>query len=389
MARSPRRRHPRVAGLLVCFAALLAPAAANGQPAAANTAELQGLIEDLGFQLRMVYRGRPAEFAERYELLRGVLNAWNASSKSAANAAEMDRWLHAAIRATMPGARGGMPAAPDFTAAQPIAAQPLAERLPKPIPGASSRRSVSPPMEPRPLVSSTENSADATRDPALAATPAPAINAQRDLAAGRAAAGRAEPSLLDQMFPEETPAEATAASEVPARERGPATSPAVAAHPAAADLVWGDPFADDPLPAAEPPLTETTRMKPVAAGGDAVQVNRAELTARLRALRLRLGQIEAELIASPQASGFRLAGWARDLAKLEGQIATAGLYTQFVPKELGEPLSLPATRPVRDLLASRIATRSAGVAAEASRSSQAERAMLEEASVLLAAGSGG
>lgn len=86
-------------------------------PAAAQTpARLQPLVNDAVAQLQLSFRHHRAEQLQRYEELREVVEAWQASPRTDANNRLLEDWLRAAIRSSMPGARTALPPRPQFDA---------------------------------------------------------------------------------------------------------------------------------------------------------------------------------------------------------------------------------------------------------------------------------
>lgn len=79
------------------------------------------LIDDARAQIELAYRLHPTETQARLDQLKAVLAAWQAAPQTEANKEKLDAWLRAAIRASMPGSRELLPAAPNF-AAQIVAA---------------------------------------------------------------------------------------------------------------------------------------------------------------------------------------------------------------------------------------------------------------------------
>ena len=81
---------------------------------ASQPAGLQQLVEEFSAQLWYSYRGRIPEHRLRHEQLAEAIEAWNASSQSAADRQVMTTWLRDAMRASMPGSNQPMPPSPEF-----------------------------------------------------------------------------------------------------------------------------------------------------------------------------------------------------------------------------------------------------------------------------------
>jgi hypothetical protein len=106
------RRIVAVAALSSC-ASLAAPAAAPApaepsRPAAEPTA----LAAELNAELQLVYRDNVPEYTQRSEQVRRAVEAWNASSKSAAERNQIIAWLRESIRLSMPGSTKPLPPLP-------------------------------------------------------------------------------------------------------------------------------------------------------------------------------------------------------------------------------------------------------------------------------------
>ena len=87
------RRVVAIAALASCasISALAAsPAPAESAPPAADPA---ALAAELNAELHLVYRDNVPEYAQRSEQVRRALDAWNASSRSAAERDQIIAWL--------------------------------------------------------------------------------------------------------------------------------------------------------------------------------------------------------------------------------------------------------------------------------------------------------
>jgi hypothetical protein len=87
----------------------LAPAYAATKPE-----RLPELAAETSAQFELAYRSYPAEGENRQVQLNAVLAAWRSAPRTEANNERLTNWLHAAIRASMPGSRDPLPPAPSF-----------------------------------------------------------------------------------------------------------------------------------------------------------------------------------------------------------------------------------------------------------------------------------
>ncbi len=422
---------------------LLAAAPAFAQQSSSTaittqTAQLQELVDALRYQWSLQHGGERRVLAQRYVELQSALTAWNESLRSDADLAVMRRWLETALQASMPGAGIAMPDTPFFPIAVEAQAETVVEELAAPAdlplpavvqnrPQVASKTEASLPEklahtdagtnrmphrdfkalprseEPSPIKTATEH-APAEDTLATQATDQDAtLTLFEDLDASDT-----KPAITSRLADRNRPEvdeiadpialaepEPVAPHVEPASEPQP---PSLAEHPAAADLDWGNPFVDDPLPgdanagvaaasnnvrlaAAEQAISRTRRtvgFRPEAMTRAGVRVNLNELSARIRGYGRGLRAIEAELINQPQATGFELAGLVRELESLAAQRELIEIYFASLSEiERMAMEDLPSDEGVRKLVLARAASRREEVDAQTSASAQAERAVLQ------------
>lgn len=292
---------------------------------------LQKNVDNLAFQMSLTFKGNAAEHSRRYDMLSDVLSAWNNSARTDEDFQRMEAWLLASLQASMPGAVMSLPEAPVFS--EEIAAAPITVESGQPYHDAETVPGHS-------VASQHSSGASGKQISSPAVMPQPAVVAS------------------------DSPAESE-------REETPQVPPSLDQHPAAAKLVWGDPFVDDPLPRT---AMWTTRRKPAVR----VSLNVAELQARVNGYRRGLDFLEAELIAEPNASAFRLAGLTREVESLVSERSLLELYMASVPSVERAMLGkLPTADQALALLRSRTEDRLLSVSDSSDRSAEAERAVID------------
>ena len=355
-----------------------------------TTADMQALVNDLGWQLANMYRGRTDEFNVGYAKMQSALEAWNQSGRTTADVAVMKGWLRGAIQACMPGAANDFPPTPVFHR-QVVEAIPLTPALPS--------RSHEPVTASEPLPPPTI--ATAPVKPAvepLAPSPAPLpLPEATDIAAATQESNPEPPPVIESAvdWPVADATEAASPQETEtAKAREDVTPPAAAPvavappsldrHPSAAKLQWPDPFVDDPLEPATGQLASnaaqrrTARFRPVGESNAGVKIDLSELSARVRGHKQGLRFIEAELIASPTASAFRLAALARELESLLAQRAVLTLYYNNMSEiERMAMDDLPSAESPLQLLSTRLEQRREALAGSDSPATAAEQAVLQ------------
>ncbi len=234
----------------VCVAALVAvvivSAAAVGAGAAQTAdspARLQGLVNDLGLQLRLSYRANLPEYQRRYDQLGQAIAAWNGSTKSDADRAAIAGWLRQATLSSMPGSGAPMPAVPQFDQ---LRAQASTAATTSPV-GVVTNKPVVPDQ---PATAEELPTPQApTAKPAAPVKPQPVVPAAGEMPAAKPAdVPRAQPADT-QAAPQ--PSIDSAGGKLDSAAPGD-TSDFWLEHPAAndlpGDLRLDDPFKDDPTP---------------------------------------------------------------------------------------------------------------------------------------------
>src|SRR4051794_26032529 len=98
---------------LLAITAAILPSAAQ---AATKRERTPDLAAQASAQFELANRSYPAEGESRQAQLNVVVAAWRAAPRTDANNERLNSWLRAAIRASMPGSREPLPAAPSFAA---------------------------------------------------------------------------------------------------------------------------------------------------------------------------------------------------------------------------------------------------------------------------------
>jgi hypothetical protein len=229
----------RIAVLRVVLAIFTAVAAPLAMPRivraqSAGDGELQSLVNDTAFQLKLTYRHSAAELAARYDELQAAVTAWNASSRSEADNRELAEWLREAIRASMPGSPAALPAVPKF---EPPARERPPEELPAPampqVPPAAMGREESTGEPPALLPSASQSDRIENEAPLEQTLMRPTSS----------------PSMLSA---EQDAQDADVETSTNVDDSVEATDDFWSDHPASdelpEELSSGDPFVDDPLP---------------------------------------------------------------------------------------------------------------------------------------------
>ncbi len=135
------------------------------------------LAAELNAELQLVYRDNVPEYTQRSEQVRRALEAWNASSKGAAERNQFIAWLRESIRLSMPGSDKPLPPLPapvhdpvstsrdtapaesaskSVLTAKPVAAE-ASEAHPAPEPHAGSELKATPAVNPSPANGASED----------------------------------------------------------------------------------------------------------------------------------------------------------------------------------------------------------------------------------------
>jgi hypothetical protein len=318
-------------------------AAVTAQPSRTTAIErLQRLESDLRYQLDLESRFDPAKADERRKTLDGVIQAWEQSPRSEGDYKLMVEWLRGAIRASMPGESGQWPAAPALSSRQ-VAAAPEHEvrkeaietpaakepavQVASPRQASQDNRSRSQPQVPRndlstqnrpapaPATAGAQKSANQTKpfithisDPVTIGAQT-LINDRKPAAQAWTPTADAAPSVVS---------ESNEWSEAPAEP--PAAEPVVVAD-------WPAPTADQTAAAYQEPSAVQGASGPTAQ--PAVEVNLAELNARIGGYHDGLREIEAALVASRDGMTEG------DLTKLVGRLEELAGQYEFIQMYYG------------------------------------------------------
>ncbi len=291
-----------------------------GRPAAAQadrSSELQGLVNDLGYQLELVEQfDRPAA-ERRSRQLAIALDRWNTSTRNQQDFEIMQQWLQQSIQASLPGRAKAIPELPWFS-----------QRL------ARQEHVRTPPQDDEPLATDSRSAGKSIPQSfAPVLPPQPAV-----------------PNEEQQVGP---------AQVAPAESKG-AVASAWKRHPAARPIDLGNPFADDQPLAAGNTSTARVAMRPVPlavrpASSTRVDINVAELGARVRGYVHGLRGVEARLLASPDMTSEELLGAVRELKQLAGQREFVSLYLEaLAPTEKSRTAELPSPNQAKVIVNERL-----------------------------------
>ncbi len=309
--------------LLVTLVAIAANASAQDR-----SGELQLIVNRLNQQLELVARFDVRRSQSRYDALAEAIELWDASPRGNAEFAVMESWLNEALRASMPGSKATMPAAPDFKASSfngPNFEVVGVEALPSPVVVAPKPVPVVPEIAPSETTASGEASPMQTSQPSDSV---PAVDLEISIASE----------------PAKSPLPPASSSPW---DNHPATRPIRIESP--------DPFVDDPI--AQPsPTTITAKtsaedkkprvaMRPTTfvSRESQPEVNIAELAARTNGYERGLQQIEAKLIAAGNLDSADLLMLAREVSELAKQHEFIALYTGSLSDAQRELLVPPPT----------------------------------------------
>ena len=309
IAMSPATRY-RFAALVLASVGLLIAVFASPAAAQSNrTAELQQLVDDFGYQLKLIRLLDPSAAEKRLRQLAIARDRWNTSTRTETDAETMRQWLIDSIQASMPGSLEPMPELPWFE-----------QRLAK-------SKSTAAPESPPPPVSDTRQAVITRRptepQPVVAPKPAPASDPQ--------------PSA--------------------------AVAEAWKQHPGAKPIDLGDPFADDQPLANSTTATRRIAMRPTPArpASTKVEINVAELGARVRGYVHGLRGVEARLLRSPTMTTDDLLLATRELKQLAEQREFVSLYLNALSDaERARAGNLPSLDDAKALIAKQVDTLQAG-----------------------------
>ena len=317
--------------------------AATAQPSRTSPSErLVRLESDLRYQLDLGSRVDRAAFEERTKELDRTLAAWRKSPQSPGDVELMTDWLRAALMQSLPGESGEWPAAPEFgteaaevhVARKAIAAEAGQESGVRGQSDAVVVKEGTPPTgvaRTAPAPRATERLAPKQPVTVVAEKPAPAV----------------EPSVTTKQKPARSAKAETdvARRAAPTAAQVAATYRSVKAEPVAAKPPLGrvfDPEAQTRWElGAERQAAKTHAPAPV-------QVNLAELSARVGGYHEGLREIEAALVANREGMTVgQVAQLVGELEQLAGQYQFVRLYYDALTRDerhfVAAPRSMAAT----------------------------------------------
>ncbi len=308
---SPATRYRFAAFVLASIGLLVAVFASPAAAQADRTAELQQLVDDFGYQLKLIRLLDPSASEERMRQLAIARDRWNTSTRTEADAETMRQWLVDSIQASMPGSLEPMPELPWFE-----------QRL------AKAKTTAAPDSSPPPVSD--------TRQPVTTRRPT-------------------EPQPV--VAPKPAPVSDTKPSA--------AVAEAWKQHPGAKPIDLGDPFADDQPLANSSTATRRIAMRPtpVAArpASTKVEINVAELGARVRGYVHGLRGVEARLLRSPTMTTNDLLLATRELMQLAEQRKFVSLYLNALSDaDRARAGNLPSLDDAKALIAKQVDTLQAG-----------------------------
>lgn len=290
------------------------------------TLQLQEKVERIVLHLGVRKRTRvmsAQEYGERYVVVGQALDVWNKAQRTEQDVRLMDAWLDQAIEASRLGGTGNLPPAPQLSVRAP---EPEPVELPAPVEAPVPLTQAQPPAIPELAPQPTVVVERPPSEPRLIEpAPQPAVAEPWDEAPF--APAPIEP-LAEEPSPPTTPVAPT--------ETRPAPQPQKtwADHPAAGQLDWGDPFADDaPVTLANDTTSaKQKRFKPISQQ-QGVKVDLLELSSRAAGYNSQLRQLEGLLLGSRELTAFRLASIVRDLDELHEQQDFLQLYFAALSEE--------------------------------------------------------
>ncbi len=299
-------RYQFAAFVLACVGLLISLFATAAAAQSDRSSELQHLVNDLGYQLQLVEQFDRGSSEKRLRQLAIALDRWNTSTRTHADFEAMQAWLQAAIRASMPGTSKPMPELPWFD--QRLARVDRSAVLPSPA------------AEPEQAVEAIPTE--------VAKTPTPPDPA--DLPVPVENRATSQPQVATTQ-----PTEAV--EPIEAVEPAEQVATAWQRHPAATPIDLGNPFADDPPQATRSSSTTRVALRPVTVpartASSKVDINVAELSARIRGYVHGLRGVEARLLASPEMTSDQLLLAVRELQALQDQREFVSLYLNALAAE--------------------------------------------------------
>lgn len=293
------------------------------QPGADRSSELQSMVRDISHQLALQAKFDRTLAESHYVQLSHALDAWNKSARGPEDFRQMQTWLSKSLVATSAGSRSAMPAVPTFTA--PGVASPPVVRAAGP----------------------TDESSKSLPEPKVAVT-------RKQVEVSKPA--NETPMPWDES-PQTTSPVARGKKDSKPEVKVARDADVWSRHPAAKPAEIGDPFVDDPptvTMAAAPP--SHTVLRP-ATSRDDVQLNLAELTARIRGYDRGIRAVEAKLIAGESLSAEKLLLVVRELQELTRQRELIEMYYTSLRPDEAKRVTRPATTDkAKTLIESRLKT---------------------------------
>jgi hypothetical protein len=298
--------------------AILGAAVTAQQVRAPQTDRLASLESDLRFQLDLAFRADGSAHKAHFAELDVALAAWRESPHNEANNQLLAEWLQDSISRTLPGADGKLPATPDFGAEAPLFVAPAHVTAPPK------------PAEPAPELAQALPAAA----PAPRAT-TPSVSAAPPLARRATTVSAAPPNPVSRP-PVTPPVGSTAAT----------TEHSITIHTA--------PLAGASSCEAATPVISNPALAPVPTRGTraatqelpAVQLNLAELNARIAGYHQGLKGIEAAVVAVSEPSAEQREELVVQLEDLAAQYQFVELYYDSLTE--AERRHVTAPKPMSD-----------------------------------------
>lgn len=317
-------------------------AAVTAQQASGPVADAVADFEsDLRYQIDLALRHDGATHKAAHKAVDQMLAEWHASPQSAADRRILLDWFDAAISATMPGHSGKLPPQPEFTSAAPIiATRPQPSQPVKPQPELAEPTL----EEPTPIAAETPEEQETPVSPIESA---PSVIAFTEAAPTESDVTVAQAAVVEPPAPGSLPAEHSI-TIAPAHAGNSQSS----TESVASVIESGT---SETAPTEAPPVGSTPYEAPTQP--TAVNVNLAELSARIEGYNQQLAEIEAAMVVDDGASGPRLAALVEQIEQLAPQYQFVKLYFDSLTSAERERVSEP--RSLRETIAhaSRLANR--------------------------------
>lgn len=343
MSASLSERLTAVVSALVAIAIL--GAAVTAQHARTSPLErISSLESDLRYQLDLTHRDDFTVYKSRLGELELTLDAWRKSPQSPEDAQLMLTWMRQAIQSTMPGENREFPTLPPFGSVRPI------------VVGGPSRPSA-PIEEPLPLPAPSTTSAAPAETTADASPPADIMVDPVEFAASQAVDETGALQPVSNPAADQPPVETTVEPAPTTEEQAAPPEHSITTHasppeplvPAPTVEQTADHYAEQTgAEPAEPPAPVTS---PVAAVAEStrINVNLAELSARIAGYHDGMAELDAALVAKGELSGRRLARLVAQAESLAAQYRFVRLYADSLTPE--ERRFVPAPRSMSETVA--------------------------------------